>query len=72
MKRLPNHAKRLQEKREWMPANEQPQAWEEIVISSDDEQELTRPITVSSASGASTSEARGTNSVGYSGWLLES
>ena len=36
-------------------------ASEEIVISSDDEEELSRQITVSSASGPSTSGARGTN-----------
>ena len=37
-----------------MRAYEQLKAWEEIVISFDDEEELTRQITVSSASGQST------------------
>ena len=60
-KGLPNQAKRLQEQKEWMRAYEQLKAWEEIVISSDDEEELARQITVSSVSGSSTSKTRGTN-----------
>ena len=40
MKGLPNQAKRLQEQREWMRYFEQLKAWEEIVISSDDEEPL--------------------------------
>ena len=55
MKGLPNQAKRLQEQREWMQSYEQLKAWEEIVISSDDEDALLRQITVSNASGPSTS-----------------
>ena len=60
MKGLPNQAKRLQEQREWMRSYEQLKAWEEIVISSDDEEELLRQITLSSASGPSISRARST------------
>ena len=37
VKSLPNQAKRLQEQREWMGSYEQLKAWEEIVISSDDD-----------------------------------
>ena len=47
VKGLPNQAKRLQEQREWMRSFEQLKAWEEIVISSDDEEALLRQITVS-------------------------
>ena len=60
VKGLPNQAKRLQEQREWMRSNEQLKAWEEIVIGSDDEEALLRQITVSNASGPSTSKARNT------------
>ena len=60
MKGLPNQAKKLQEQREWMRSYEQLKAWEEIVISSDDEEELLRKITVSSVPGPSTSRARST------------
>ena len=60
VKGLPNHAKRLQEQSEWMRSYEQLKAWEEIVISSDDEEALLRQITVSDASGPSTSKARST------------
>ena len=45
MKKLPNYLKRLQEQREWMRAYEQLKAWEEIVVGSDDEEELLRQIT---------------------------
>ena len=55
VKGLPNQAKRLQEQREWMRSYEQLKAWEEIVISSDDEEALLRQITVSNGSGPSTS-----------------
>ena len=61
VKGLPNQAKRLQEQKEWMRAYKQPKAWKESVINSDDEEELTRQITVSNASGPSTSKTRGTN-----------
>ena len=47
VKSLPNQAKRLQEQREWMRSYEQLKAWEEIVISSDDEEALLKQITVS-------------------------
>ena len=60
VKGLPNRAKRLQEQREWMRSFEQLKAWEEIVISSDDEEALLRQITVSNSSGPSTSKARNT------------
>ena len=58
VKGLSNQAKRLQEQREWMQCFEQLKAWEEIVISSDDEEALLRQITVSNSSGPSTSKAR--------------
>ena len=60
VKGLPNQAKRLQEQREWMQSFEQIKAWEEIVISSDDEEALQRQITVSNTSGPSTSKPRNT------------
>ena len=56
VKSVPNQTKRLQEQREWMRAYEQLKAWEEIVISSDDEEELSRQITVSSTPGPSSSK----------------
>ena len=55
-KKLSSQRRILQEPREWMRAYEQLKVWEKIVISSDDEEELTRQITVSSASGPSTSK----------------
>ena len=61
MKNPKNQAKRLQEQREWMRAYEQLKAWEKIMISSDDEEELSSQITVSSASGPSTSKTGGAN-----------
>ena len=61
VKGLPNQAKRLREQREWMRSFEQLKAWEEIVISSDDEEALLRRITVSNSSGPSTSKARNAN-----------
>ena len=60
VKRLPNQVKRLQEQREWMRSYEQLKAWEEIVISSDDEQALLRQITMSNISGSGTSRAKNT------------
>ena len=60
MKGLPNQAVRLQEQKEWMQSFEQLRAWEEIVISSDDEEALLRQITVSNSSGPSTWKARNT------------
>ena len=59
-KGLPNQAARLQEQKEWMRSFEQLRAWEEIVISSDEEEALLRQITVSNSSGPSTSKARNT------------
>ena len=59
-KGLPNQATRLHEQKEWMRSFEQLRAWEEIVISSDDEEALLRQITVSNSSGPSTSKARNT------------
>ena len=58
VKGLPNQAKR-QSQKEWMRAYKQLKAWEEIVISSDDKEELARQITMSSVSGPSTSKTRG-------------
>ena len=58
MKGLLNKAKKLREQREWMQSYEQLKAWEEIVISSDDEEALLRQIAVSSVSGPSTSRAK--------------
>ena len=60
VKGLPNQAKRLQEQREWMRSYEQLKDWEEIVISSDDEEARLRQITLSNASGPCTSRARST------------
>ena len=60
VKGLPNQAKRLQEQREWTQSYEQLKSWEEIVINSDDDEELLRQIKVSSAPGPSTSRARST------------
>ena len=60
VKGLPYQAKRLQEQRECMRSYEQLKAWVEIVISSDDEEALLRQITVSYASGPSTSRAMST------------
>ena len=58
MKGLPNQAKRLQEQREWKRSYEQLKAWEEIVISSDDEEALLKQFAVSNTSGSSTSNAK--------------
>ena len=60
VKSLPNQAKRLQEQREWMRSYEQLKAWEEIVISSDDEEALLKQITVSIISISGTSRAKNT------------
>ena len=57
VKSLPSQLKRLQEQREWMRSYEQLRAWEEIVISSDNEEALLRQITLSNSSGPSTSKA---------------
>ena len=61
VKGLPNQARRLLEQREWMRSYEQLKAWEEIVISFDDEEELARQITMSNVSEPSTSKTRSTN-----------
>ena len=61
MEGLPNQAKKLQEQREWLRAYEQLKAWEEIVISSDEEEELARQIAMTGESGHSISKTRGTN-----------
>ena len=60
VKGLPNQANRLQEQSELMRSYEQLKAWEDIVMSSDYEEELLRQITVSNASGPSTSRVMGT------------
>ena len=54
VKGLPNQANRPQQQREWMLVYKQEKAWEEIVISFDDEKELARQITMSNVSGTST------------------
>ena len=46
VKKLPNFFRRLPEQKKWLQVYEEVKAWEEIVISSDDEEELTRQITV--------------------------
>ena len=58
VKSLPNQAERLPEQREWMRSYEQLKAWEEIVISSDDEEALLKQIAVSNMSGPSTSRQK--------------
>ena len=60
VKSLPNQAKKLQEQREWMGSYEQLKAWEEMVISSDDEEALLKQIMVSNMSGSGTSKAKNT------------
>ena len=60
VKGLSNQARKLKEQREWMRSFEQLKAWEEIVISSDDEEALLRQITGSNSSGPITSNARNT------------
>ena len=67
VKGLANQAKRLQEQRKWVRACEQLKAWEEIMFSSDDEEELARHTMMSSVSGPSTSKTRGTNRRACSG-----
>ena len=58
VKGLPTQAERLQEQREWMRSYVQLKALEEIVIDSEDEEELLRQIAVSSVSEPSTSRRR--------------
>ena len=58
VKGLPSQLKRLQEQREWMRAYEQLKAWEEIVISSDDEEALLEQITVPRTPVSGTSKAK--------------
>ena len=60
VKSLPNQSKTLQEQREWMRSYEQLKAWEEIVISSDDEEALLEQITVSRTPVSGTSRAKDT------------
>ena len=73
VKGLPIQPKKLQEQRKWMRSYEQLKAWEDIVISSDDEEALLRQFTVTNASGRSTSRARITKWAGSSvsdSWVL--
>ena len=70
VKGLSNQAKRLQEQREWMRSYEQLKAWEEIVISSDDEESLLRQITVSNTSGPSISKAPRTRNEQGAQWRI--
>ena len=58
---LAKQAKRLQEQWDLVRAYKQLKAWEEIVISSDDDEELSRQIRASSAFGPSTSKTGGAN-----------
>ena len=58
VKSFPNQAKRLQEQRERMRSYEQLKSWEEIVISSDDEEALLKQIAVSNMYGPRTSKAK--------------
>ena len=58
MESLPNQAKRLHEQREWMRSYEQLKAWEEIVISSDDEETLLKQFALSNTFGSSASRAK--------------
>ena len=60
VKSLPNQSKRLQEQREWKRSYEQLKAWEEIVISSDDEEALLEQITVPRTPVSGTSRAKDT------------
>ena len=60
VKSLPNQSKRLQEQREWMRSYEQLKAWEEIVISSDDEEALLEQITGPRTPVSGTSKAKNT------------
>ena len=60
VKSLLDQSKRLQEQREWMRSYEQLKAWEEIVISSDDEEALLEQITVSRTPVSGTSRAKDT------------
>ena len=59
LKKLPNYSKNWRAQKKRIRAYEQLKAWEEIVINSEDEKELTRQITLSSASEPSTSKTRG-------------
>ena len=59
-KSLPSQLKRLQEQREWMRSYEQLKAWEEIVISSDDEEALLEQITVPRTPVSGASKAKNT------------
>ena len=72
VKSLPNQSRRLQDQRVWTRAYEKLKAWEEIVISSDDEEELTRQITVSNASRLSTSKVGARVAQDAQGLVLES
>ena len=72
VKGLSNQVKRLQEQKEWMRTYEQLKAWEEIVISSEDEEELARQITMSNVSGPSTSKTGARTEEGVQGLVFES
>ena len=72
VKSLLNQAKRLQEQREWMQTYKQLKAWEEIVISSNDEKELSMQITMSGAFGPKTSKTGARTEQGAQGLVLES
>ena len=58
VKSLPNQANRLQEQRQWTRSYEQLEAWEEIVINSDDEEALLKQIAVSNTSTSKAKNAR--------------
>ena len=63
---------RLQEQKEWLRVYEELKVWEEIVISSEDEEKLSRQITVSSAYGPSVSKTGARTEQGAQGFVLES
>ena len=69
VKSPPNLTRKLQE---WMRTYEQLKAWEKIVISSDDEEDLSRRLSVFSASGASTSKTGASAEQGAQGLVHES
>ena len=72
VKGLPNQTKRLQEQREWMRAHEQLKACEEIVIRSDDEEQLSRQITASNHQDPVPRRRGARTEQGFQGLVLES
>ena len=60
VKSLPDQSRRLQERGEWMRSYERLEAWEEVVIGSDDEEALLEQITVPRTPVSGTSKAKNT------------